>query len=86
MWYRLAAEHGHVDAQYNLSEMYVIGRGVTQDYAMAHMWGNIAAANGVEKGAKLRDNLAGEMTQTDIAAAQRMARECMASNYENCGY
>jgi len=27
-----------------------------------------------------------EMTAADIAKAQELARECMSSNYENCGY
>ena len=50
-WYRLAAEQGHAEAQINLGVMYETGRGVLQDNTMAHMWYNIASANGNEKAA-----------------------------------
>ena len=31
-WFKLAAEQGHVDAQFKLGALYYDGRGVTQDY------------------------------------------------------
>ncbi len=34
-WYRLAAEQGHVEAQFSLGTMYAEGEGVTQNYAEA---------------------------------------------------
>ena len=73
-------------AQNMLGVMYYAGDGVLQDYILAHMWANIAAANGNEKGANNRDFYTEKMVQADIATAQKMARECMASNYESCGY
>ena len=33
-----------------------------------------------------KDKLAGLMTTADISKAQAMARECMSSDYKNCGY
>ena len=48
------------------------------------MWGNIAASNGNENGAKLRDNVAEFMTPGDISSAQRLARECVQKNYQDC--
>ena len=65
--------------------MYTIGKGVLQDDVMAHMWYNISAANGDEFGGKGRDGIAEGMTPSDISQAQAMARECMSSNYQNCG-
>jgi TPR repeat protein len=85
-WYTLAAEQGDADAQFLLGAMYALGAGVVQDYALAHMWANIAAANGASNGAKIRDWVAEELSKSEITAAQRMASECMASNYANCGY
>ena len=85
-WYTLAAKQGHANAQSNLGVMYYSGYGVLEDFVLAHMWVNIGAANGDKIGAKFRGIVAEEMTQADIATAQRMARECMASNYESCGY
>tara|TARA_R110002153_G_scaffold139279_1_gene289902 strand:- start:59 stop:661 length:603 start_codon:yes stop_codon:yes gene_type:complete len=84
-WYRLAAEQGHALAQTNLGNMYDNGYGVLQDRVLAHMWYNISAANGEEIGYTNRDSLAKEMTQQAIEQAQQVARECMASDYQNCG-
>ena len=85
-WYRLAAEQGHADAQYNLGWMYDKGQGVLQDNVLAHMWYNLGAANGNEYAAKTRGSIAEEMTREDISKAQSMASECMSSDYKNCGY
>ena len=85
-WFSLAAEQAHAEAQDRLGIQYAYGEGVKQDYILAHMWANTAAANGNEDGPKLRDYVAKEMAHADVSNAQRMARECMESNYENCGY
>ena len=45
-WYRLAAEQGDADAQYNLGVMYDKGRGVPQDYKTAVKWYRLAAEQG----------------------------------------
>lgn len=45
-WYRSAAEHGHVDAQFLLGTMYRTGRGVSQDYTAAAYWYQRAALAG----------------------------------------
>lgn len=83
-WYRLAAEQGDANAQYNLGLMYANGRGVPQDYVSAHMWYNLASANGDENSGKWRDEIAAKMTPADISEAQRRARVCMASDYQDC--
>ena len=84
-WRPLAGQ-GHVDAQYNLAVMYDNGKGVLQHNVRAHMWYNIAAANGAEKAGEWREKRAGLMTSADISKAQSMARECMSSKYKNCGW
>ena len=85
-WYTLAAEQGDATAQFTLGWMYYNGQGVVQDYELAHMWANIAAANGSETGVIVRDFVAEELSKSEITSAQALARECMASNYANCGY
>ncbi len=55
--------------------MYYGGEGVPQDYAQAHMWFNLAGAQGLEQAAKNRDNVAKRMTPTQIAEAEKLARE-----------
>ena len=42
-------------AQNDLAVMYEYGDGVLQDNTMAHMWHNIASANGDDKSGKCRD-------------------------------
>ena len=83
-WYRLAAKQGNALAQGNLGAMYVFGQGMIQDNVYAHMWGNIAASNGNEKGGKVRDLAAKNMTPADISKAQDFARECVKKNYKGC--
>jgi TPR repeat protein len=84
IWYRLAAEQGVADAQYFLGLMYKNDRGVPQNDITAYMWTNIAAENGAEKAEYLRETLAAKMTPADISSAQKRARACMESNYQDC--
>ena len=42
IWFRKAADQGDAKAQIYLGTMYSVGRGVPQDYVMAHMWYNLA--------------------------------------------
>jgi len=83
-WYEVAAEQGYSKAQHNLAVMYVKGYGVAQNYVTAHMWFNLAAANGEVAAIKGRDDLAKLMTPQQIAQAQQLASNCLASNYKDC--
>ncbi len=83
-WWTLAAEQGYALAQYNLGVMYRYGEGVLQDYVYAHMWFDITASNGDEDGGELRDAVAKEMTATQIAEAEKLARECIRKKHKGC--
>ena len=56
-WYRLAAEQGQAGAHYDLGVMYANGEGVLKDSVLAHMWLNIAGANGNKDARRRRDKL-----------------------------
>ncbi len=85
-WYRKATTQGDVDAMTNLGAIYFNGEGVPKDLIRAHMWSNLAAAAGdTHKGVSNRDLAASKMTPAQIAEAQRLARECLASDYKRCG-
>ena len=56
------------------------GRGVPEDYVVAHMWLNLAAATGHEDARRARDRVAAGMTREQIAEAQRRAREWTAAH------
>ncbi|MER9429859.1 tetratricopeptide repeat protein [Mesorhizobium sp. M0408] len=45
--YRLAADQGHAQAQYNLGHMAGNGQGVPQNYAEAMKWFRLAADQGI---------------------------------------
>ncbi len=79
-WYRRAVEQGDGEAQNNLGAMYEAGVGLPPDYVNAHMWYSIAASRfqpgeSNDKAITNRDSLAKKMTPTQIAEAQRLARE-----------
>ena len=80
-WRPLAAQ-GNAYAQYNLGFMYDEGRGVPQDFVQAHMWFELAAAQGHEEAPKGRDLVASQMTPDQNVEAQRMAREWMAKHQQ----
>ena len=57
--------------QFNLGRMYAKGR----EYVVAYMWVNLAASEGDEKASQLRDAIEKIMTPSQIAEAQKLARE-----------
>jgi TPR repeat protein len=82
--YRLAAEQGNADAQYNLGVLFSKGQGVVQDFKKAHMWFNLVALKGDNESVKARDGIAIRMTPQQIGEAQTMARECMERKFKGC--
>ena len=74
-WFRKAAEQGDASAQNSLGSMYLNGYGVLQDFVEAHKWFNLAAARGNKHAEKNRVTVSIAMTHTQIAEAQRLARE-----------
>jgi TPR repeat protein len=76
-WMRKAAEQGHVFAQATLGSIYAEGvQGMIQkDYPQALMWFVFAAAQGDMEAMELRDAMASRMTPTQVAEAQKLARE-----------
>ena len=84
-WYRKAAEQGFAPAIYNSGVIYAQGEGAPQDNVLAHMWFNLAAARGNKNATKTRDIIGKRMTRADLSLAQRLARECLARNFKNCG-
>ena len=74
-WFRLAADHGNAEAQYNLGVRYYEGLGVPKDYVRAYMWHNLATGRGFKLAAEGRDTVEKRMTPAQIAEAQKLARE-----------
>jgi uncharacterized protein len=63
------------DMFFRLGMMYSIGADMPTDYVTAHKWFNLAALRGNADAARLRREISGQMSHTEIAAAQRAARD-----------
>jgi TPR repeat protein len=76
----LAGAGVSADVFFQLGMAYATGRSVEADRVAAHKWFNIAAVKGSQDAIRLRRELAGEMSEAEIAAAQRAAREWLKVN------
>ena len=68
---------------FDLGMMYSTGRSVPADLVTAHKWFNLAAVRGNPDAIRLRREIAAEMSDAQIAAAQRAARDWLAANPAN---
>jgi len=86
--HRAAAEQNHCAAQHFLGKAYEEGQGAPQDYVLAYMWYNLAAAQTgpwCDSLSRLyRDNMADKLFAPMILEAQKLSRECVAKNYKGC--
>ncbi|MDR4470195.1 MAG: tetratricopeptide repeat-containing serine protease family protein [Nitrospira sp.] len=87
-WYRQAANQGVSPAQHNLGFMYGTGKGTPQDYVQAHKWYNLAASASTDQehrklSVKNRDLIERQMSPSQVAEAQRLAREWKPSTDTN---
>jgi uncharacterized protein len=63
------------DWLFQFGMMHLTGDGVPIDLVAAHKWFNLAAMRGNKEACRLRREIAAEMSQSEIAAAQRAARD-----------
>ena len=63
------------DMLFELGIMYSIGREVPVDLISAHKWFNLAAMKGNHEAIRLRREIADQMSDGEIAIAQRAARD-----------
>ncbi len=61
------------------------GETAIPNYVIAHMWLNIAGANGDDNARTAPDGVERDMTRAEISRATELARTCMDSDYRNCG-
>jgi clan AA aspartic protease (TIGR02281 family) len=72
---RPLADQGNAMAEVTVGTMYKNGFGVPLDYVTAYMWYSVAAAHGASLGAFLLNAMTSEMTQAEVAEAEKRARE-----------
>jgi|SRR5580698_8581423 TPR repeat protein len=70
------------DMLFELGMMYSIGRDVPVDLVIAHKWFNLAAMKGNTDAIRLRREIANQMSDVEIATAQRTARAWLRDNEE----
>jgi len=63
------------DMLFELGIMYSVGREVPVDLIAAHKWFNLAAMKGNAEAVQQRREIAEQMSDREIAAAQRAARD-----------
>lgn len=66
---------------FSLGMMYSTGQSMPLDLISAHKWFNIAAMLGMKDAVRLRNEVAAEMTDREIAAAQRAARDWLKTRH-----
>jgi uncharacterized protein len=67
------------DMLFELGMMYSVGRDMPVDLVAAHKWFNLAAIKGNLEAVRLRREIACQMSDAEIAAAQRAARDWLVS-------
>jgi len=70
------------DTLYELGIMSASGREAAADLVSAHKWFNIAAMRGHTDAARMRREIAAEMSDAEIGQAQRAARDWLNSHTE----
>ena len=68
------------DVLFELGMMYSIGRDMPIDLVSAHKWFNLAAMKGNSDAIRLRREVADQMSDAEIALAQRAARDWLRGN------
>lgn len=68
------------DVLFELGMMYSVGRDMPVDLISAHKWFNLAAMKGNIDAVRLRREVANQMSDVEIATAQRAARAWLRDN------
>jgi TPR repeat protein len=71
------------DALYELGVDCASGRSAPADLVSAHKWFNLAAMKGHGEAARMRREIATEMTDGEIGQAQRAARDWLKSQQQD---
>lgn len=83
-WYEQAAAQGNTMAQISLGFLYALGEGVQKDDVQAYMWFILAAVHSTGQEQENAENslfeITRRMTPTQVAEAQKLAREWKPKN------
>jgi len=71
---------GNADALFDLGMSFATGSSVPLDLISAHKWFNLAAMRGNKDAIRLRREIAEQMSEAEIAEAQRAARNWLTTH------
>ena len=71
----IAASQGLPIAQFYLGVLYANGQGVPKDLVQSYMWLKLSAARGYSEAKKAQQIVSGQMTEAQIAEAQKLGQE-----------
>ena len=83
-FYKMAAVQGVTMAMINLGHLYNKGLGVKQNRIRAYAWSLLGAVTNDPQALINKDVLASELTRTQRAEAEHLAKLCVDSEYRNC--
>jgi TPR repeat protein len=69
-WYRAAADQGDRSGQYDLANLYSVGRGVPLDYVSAYVLYSLASSSGDDRSSDELKRLSKRMTPRQVEQAQ----------------
>uniref|UniRef100_A0A0Q9YJQ8 Localization factor PodJL n=1 Tax=Candidatus Berkiella aquae TaxID=295108 RepID=A0A0Q9YJQ8_9GAMM len=73
-WYLRAANSGDEYSQYRAANMYYTGQGAAKNAVQAYAFADMAAAKGFKEAVILRDELATQLNENEMAVADMLAR------------
>jgi TPR repeat protein len=74
-WFRLAADQGFAESQFNLAVMYVNGDGVKRDLVEGYKWMTLAMKQGHQAATQQRPLVARQMAATEIQEGEKRAAQ-----------
>ncbi len=76
-WYEQAALQGDSEAQYHIGQLYLDGKGVERSLIHAYAWFSIAAMDGTQEYAQMRDKLGDSLRTSDLYEAQKISDDIL---------
>ena len=84
-WYRRAAVKGNSLAQFSLGASYQEANDIPNNKVISYAWFAISLAQGNETAKVWKDAFENSLSPEEIIIAQKMALQCLASAYKDCG-
>jgi TPR repeat protein len=83
-WFLTSAKQGYANAQLMYAFMLQAGFGAPSDPAKAMVWAKIAEINGAENSIKVSIPSSMTLSDLEVETAEKIAAECLASEYQKC--